>query len=140
MSDMLMQVAEDVYSLLSMCNPTVFAALGEKGKPGRDGTNRTHCLPVPARPHSLLLLPLVYDQMWGIMMPPHLARLEKQFGKHGAQFTSTGLTAGELYLFSMLHQVFLCHNDIFKGIALLCDGVLLLLRTPYGVRSTLYEY
>uniref|UniRef100_A0A7S0QY76 Glutathione transferase n=1 Tax=Pyramimonas obovata TaxID=1411642 RepID=A0A7S0QY76_9CHLO len=50
------------------------------------------------------------EKVWAEGFPPHLANLEK-LCVQPAGFTSTGTTAGELYLFGMIYQMTLMRPD-----------------------------
>jgi len=88
MSQMLMSETEDLYSLAQKFVPTMFAKLGSAAK----GTHAD------------------YDAFWAEKLPAHLEKLEA-LCMHKGGFTSSGCTAGELYLFSMLYQLSLVKAD-----------------------------
>merc|ERR1712151_1215982 len=79
MSQMLLVESEDVYNMLQKNQPTKFVS--KKGTPEE------------------------YDQFWAKTMPAEMAKLEAMLKGEGSFFTSGGSTVGELFLFSMLHQM-----------------------------------
>merc|ERR1719203_1826129 len=54
------------------------------------------------------------EKFWEETVPSHCAKLEALI-KHETGFTSTGTTTGELYLFSMLHQMACVSPDFMAG-------------------------
>jgi hypothetical protein len=55
-----------------------------------------------------------YARLWSVEMPTQLARLDALLAGRAA-FTASGTTAGELYLWSMLHQVVYCNAEVLAG-------------------------
>jgi glutathione S-transferase len=85
-SAMLLAEAEDIYAALQRGQPTKFVPIGEGGK-----TDATHA------------------ELWAddgrSSLPRHLRCLEALVGPSGDAFTASGTTAGEMYLWGMLHQI-----------------------------------
>ena len=77
MSQMLLAETEDVYKAMQQGIPTIF----NKEKTKED-----------------------YDKFWNEVAPKHLGMINALVS-WGGTFTATGKTIGELYLWSMLHQV-----------------------------------
>eukprot|EP01062_Namystynia_karyoxenos_P045632 TRINITY_DN3393_c0_g2_i3.p1 TRINITY_DN3393_c0_g2~~TRINITY_DN3393_c0_g2_i3.p1 ORF type:complete len:249 (+),score=106.01 TRINITY_DN3393_c0_g2_i3:96-749(+) len=90
-SQMLIHETEDIYGLLAKYQDTVFA----KDKCPKEET----------------------EKIWAETIPTHLKQLEalmQRLGKDGA-YTSSGLTCGELHLFSTLHQLKLVKGDCLEA-------------------------
>eukprot|EP00658_Telonema_sp_P-2_P006517 TRINITY_DN12465_c0_g1_i5.p1 TRINITY_DN12465_c0_g1~~TRINITY_DN12465_c0_g1_i5.p1 ORF type:complete len:277 (+),score=78.44 TRINITY_DN12465_c0_g1_i5:108-938(+) len=97
LSQMLMCEAEDLYNKLQKFNPTVFVPLGGKGSDGSFKSGAEG-----------------YKKWWAELLPGHLANLEKLLGESD-KFSESGTTVGELYLWSMLHQIALVTPSIFEN-------------------------
>ena len=89
---MLMAEGEDLYTAMQQYVPTIYRGFGENGKRG----------------------PAEYAGWWETSAPTHLAYLENLLSKSPSwpcRFSSTGQTAGELYLWAMLHQMVLVRGE-----------------------------
>ena len=109
MSQMLLAEGEDLYAAMQKFVPTVYVPLSEKTTPERNADwwnriapghlQRLEALVVhrakPAAPTSLA---------YGAAVAQNLPQAER--------FTSSGQTVGEIYLWSMLHQMRLCKPDL----------------------------
>ena len=81
-SQMLLAHAEELYAGMQRFNPTVNVSLEKKKVTQED-----------------------YLAWWSKAIPGHFEKLEALLGQYMGRFTSSGTTVGELYLFSILHQV-----------------------------------
>mmetsp|Transcript_39306 Transcript_39306/g.92432 ORF Transcript_39306/g.92432 Transcript_39306/m.92432 type:complete len:232 (+) Transcript_39306:3-698(+) len=100
-SQMLMAEAEDIYNALQKSVPTKFVKLGQKGK----GDVAAH------------------EEFWASTIPSHLGKLEALLG--GAETVASMArgqwqpkddpTAGELHLFSMLHQMVVVRPNVLDA-------------------------
>ena len=84
MSNMLLAQAEDMYNALQKGQPTLYAKIGSGIK-----TDATHA------------------ELWEVTLPHHLDSLEKLCDADAGNFTSTGSTIGEMFLWGVIHQVVL---------------------------------
>ncbi len=84
MSNMLLAQAEDMYNALQKGQPTLYAKIGSGIK-----TDATHA------------------ELWEVTLPHHLDCLEKLCDANAGNFTSTGNTIGEMFLWGVIHQVVL---------------------------------
>ena len=95
-SAMLLAEAEDIYAALQRGQPTKFVPVGEGGK-----TDATHA------------------ELWAddgrFSLPRHLRCLEALIGPSGDAFTASGTTAGEMYLWGMLHQIAILDGSTFAA-------------------------
>lgn len=94
-SQMLIAEGEDLYSMMQKFLPTINAKLGST--PFKGG-------------------PADYTSFWADKLPAQLEKLETMLcaaGASSSKFTATGDSAGELYLFSMLHQLVLVDPKLF---------------------------
>lgn len=95
-SAMLLAEAEDIYAALQRGQPTKFVPIGEGGK-----TDATHA------------------ELWAddgrSSLPRHLRCLEALIGPSGDAFTASGTTAGEMYLWGMLHQIAILDESTFAA-------------------------
>ena len=83
-SQMLLAHAEELYAGMQRFNPTVNVSLEKKKVTQED-----------------------YLAWWSKAIPGHFEKLEALLGQYMGRFTSSGTTVGELYLFSILHQIVL---------------------------------
>jgi glutathione S-transferase len=84
MSNMLLAQGEDMYNALQKGQPTLYAKIGSGIK-----TDATHA------------------ELWEVTLPHHLDCLEKLCDANAGNFTSTGNTIGEMFLWGVIHQVVL---------------------------------
>lgn len=84
MSNMLLAQGEDMYNALQKGQPTLYAKIGSGIK-----TDATHA------------------ELWEVTLPHHLDCLEKLCDADAGNFTSTGSTIGEMFLWGVMHQVVL---------------------------------
>ena len=55
------------------------------------------------------------NEWWSVVVPGHMARLEKLMMQNDDRFTSSGFTAGELVLFANLHQMKLVRPGFMRA-------------------------
>ncbi|CAK9031125.1 unnamed protein product [Durusdinium trenchii] len=96
MSQSLLAEGEDLYAAMQKFQPTVSVKLGDLG---RDGMTRKGDREA-------------FTKFWEEWVPDQMRKLDALV--NGDQFTST-TTVGELYLWSMLHQMKLCQPSLFSG-------------------------
>lgn len=98
MSQALLAEAEDLYAALQKFQPTSMVPLGGTA---RDGITVKHGIEA-------------FEGFWKTEVPSHFAKLEALV-KAENRFTSSGRTVGEIYLWSMLHQMKLVHPNMFDS-------------------------
>merc|ERR1712113_449946 len=91
MSQMLLAEGEDLYNLMQKYQPTMFVKSKSEDN----------------------------DKFWKEVVPAELKKVENLFGPRvsaqGDGFTCAKRTTGELYFFSMLHQMVLVKDDMLKS-------------------------
>ena len=93
MSQMLLGEGEDLYLLMEKYNPSFRQKLGDHLKGNVED----------------------YNTWWNVTLKEHLQSLEALALEDTAGFTTTGITVGEIHLWSLLHQIKLVKPSAFDG-------------------------